>query len=332
MSETNSAGSAITALNPRPPFDVDVLRALETLEGIVTDMRAEDVAVLRTRALVHDEAALTLDGEFELTRHETTGVDKNPVEIVLLRPSNRTIPLPVIYHVHGGGLVLGSAYDVLPQMAKLASRVGAAVASIEYRLAPEHQYPAAVEDVYAGLVWLSSQADTLDLDPARIIIEGVSAGGGLAAAAALLARDRRGPHLLGQMLICPMLDERNGSDSGRQMAGVGTWDRAANETGWSLYLGDGPRHNVPIYASPALAENLSGLPPTFIDVGSAETFRDEDVAYASTIWACGGDAELHVWPGGAHSFDAFAPDAAISHDAREARVRWLTRLLSRSLS
>ncbi|KDA06848.1 esterase [Microbacterium sp. CH12i] len=155
----------------------------------------------------------------------------------------------------------------------------------------------------------------------------MSAGGGLAAGVAVLARDRQGPRMLGQMLICPMLDDRNDSDSGHQMTGQGAWDRTANETGWNLYLGDIQRDEVPIYASPARADDLSGLPPTFIDVGSAETFRDENIAYASRIWACGGDAELHLWPGGVHGFDALAPDAALSHDARQARVRWLTRLL-----
>jgi acetyl esterase/lipase len=224
-------------------------------------------------------------------------------------------------------MVLGAATDVLPALAPLAARVGAAIVAVEYRLAPENRYPAAVEDVYAGLEWLAANAATLGLDPTRIIIDGVSAGGGLAAATALLSRDRQGPDLLGQMLICPMLDDRNDSASGHQMAGSGAWDRTANATGWAAYLGDLPREDVPIYASPGRATDLSGLPPTYIDVGSAETFRDEDVAYAARIWAAGGDAELHVWPGGVHGFDALAPDAPLSRDARDARARWLERVL-----
>ena len=131
------------------------------------------------------------------------------------------------------------------------------------------------------------------------------------------------------MLICPMLDDRSDSASAHQMAGRGSWDRVANETGWSAYLGP-ERTAVPPYAAPARAADLSGLPPTFVDVGSAETFRDEDVDYAHRIWAAGGDAELHVWPGGVHGFDALAPDAAIAREAREARARWLRRLLARS--
>jgi acetyl esterase/lipase len=159
----------------------------------------------------------------------------------------------------------------------------------------------------------------------------VSAGGGLAAATALLARDRGGPHLVGQLLIYPMLDDRNDSASAAQMAGVGSWDRTANATGWWAYLGDragGP--DVPGHAAPARVEDLGGLPPAFVDVGSAETFRDEDVAYAERLWRCGGDAELHVWPGGCHAFDFLAPEAMLSRNARATRVRWLTRVLARS--
>ncbi|TQJ31137.1 alpha/beta hydrolase [Microbacterium sp. SLBN-146] len=312
--------------DPRPAFDPDVARAFDVRDDIVTTLSHDDIFELRTRAITYSDAELTLDGRFDLTRHVVPGPDGNELDLVLIRPEGVENP-PVIYHVHGGGLVLGTAVDVLPTMAVLADRIGAAVASIEYRLAPEHPYPAAVEDVYAGLTWLTAHAQELGVDAERTIIDGVSAGGGLAAAAALLARDRGGPPLLGQMLICPMLDDRNDSASGHQMAGHGAWDRTANATAWAAYIGDLEPDAVPMYASPARATDLSGLPPTFIDVGSAETFRDEDVAYASRIWAAGGDAELHVWPGGVHGFDALVPDAVLSRDAREARARWLERLL-----
>jgi hypothetical protein len=139
---------------------------------------------------------------------------------------------------------------------------------------------------------------------------------------------RGGPDLLGQMLFSPMLDDRNDTVSARQMAGRGVWDRTANETGWTALLGDargGP--DVSPYAAPARATDLSNLPPTFIDAGTAETYRDEDVAYATRIWQAGGRAELHVWPGGFHGFDVLVPTAAISRDAKAARIRWLHRLL-----
>ena len=178
-------------------------------------------------------------------------------------------------------------------------------------------------------MWTAENAREIGVDPARIVVAGGSAGGGLTAALALLARDRGGPAVFGQMLLCPMLDDRNDSCSARQMAGHGVWDRTANETAWGALLGDargGP--DVPPYAAPARASDLSGLPPAFLDVGSAETFRDEVVDYASRIWRAGGVAELHVWPGGFHGFDAFAPHTVLARTARAARIAWLRRLLA----
>jgi acetyl esterase/lipase len=174
-----------------------------------------------------------------------------------------------------------------------------------------------------------AHAAELGVDPARVIVGGVSAGGGLSAAVALLARDRGGPALAGQLLICPMLDDRNNTPSARQMAGLGVWDQSANNTGWTALLGDargGP--DVSPYAAPARATDLSGLPPAFVDVGSAETFRDEDVAYATRIWQAGGSAELHVWPGGFHAFFGMVPGASVSKAAIAAQRDWLRRLLA----
>lgn len=329
MHNTRTGHTAATE-RARPPFDPDVAEAIATRSDLVTSLTYEGIFRLRDAAVRPDEAAMTLNGRFELTRHTVFGPDGNDLTIVLLRPVNRQEAIPVIYHVHGGGLVVGTAYDVLPFMAALADRVGMSVASVEYRLAPEHRYPAAVEDVYTGLTWLAENAESLALDPQKIVIDGVSAGGGLAAAATLAARDRGGPSLLGQMLICPMLDHRNDSDSGWQMQGVGVWDRTANAEGWAAYLGNLAADEVPAYASPARADDLSGLPPTFIEVGSAETFRDENIDYAARIWAAGGDAELHVWPGGAHGFEALVPDSAITKHARDSRANWLALLLARA--
>ncbi|MFI8634067.1 alpha/beta hydrolase [Microbacterium sp. NPDC077663] len=313
----------------RPPFDPDVRAALDTADDVVVSLAPEEIPTLRARAVIPTPAEYTLEGRLRAEEHVARSADGAPVRLVVLRPRDRGGPLPVIYHVHGGGMVVGTPFDVLPTLGQLALDLGAAIVSVDYRLAPEHTYPAPLDDVYAGLVWMSEHAEDLGLDPDRIVLEGVSAGGGLAAGAALAARDRGGPALLGQMLVYPMLDHRNDSASAHQMAGAGTWDRTANATGWAAYLGALSAEAVPIYASPALADDLSGLPPTFIEVGSAETFRDEDVDYARRIWASGGDAELHVWPGGAHAFDALVPSAPLSRDARHARSRWLQRLLSR---
>ena len=147
-----------------------------------------------------------------------------------------------------------------------------------------------------------------------------------------MARDRNGPPILAQLFLSPMLDDRNNSPSSRQMQGLGIWDSSSNKTGWDALLGDGVRGGPEVspYASPSRATDLAGLPPTFIDVGSAETFRDEDVAYASRIWQAGGRVELRVWPGGFHGFDVVVPHAAISQDAIAARAAWLRRQLQGS--
>jgi acetyl esterase/lipase len=251
------------------------------------------------------------------------------VTLLICTPTAVTGTLGCIYHTHGGGMIIGDRRTGLEAMLDWAGEFGMVVVSVEYRLAPEHPHPAPVDDCYAGLLWTAAHAAELGFDPDRLIIAGGSAGGGLAAAVTLRARDEGGPALLGQMLLCPMLDDRNDTPSAVQMAGLGVWDRASNDFGWTALLGAARGGaDVSPYAAPARAVDLSGLPPAFIDVGSAETFRDEDVTYASRIWQAGGRAELHVWPGGFHGFDALAPAAALSRDAAAARLRWLHRLLN----
>ncbi len=170
--------------------------------------------------------------------------------------------------------------------------------SVEYRLAPENPHPGPVEDYYAGLQYVASHPAEFGIDPNKIMIAGHSGGGTMAAATTLLARDRGGPRLCAQLLCYPMLDDRMETVSSKQMHEDGTWNRWHNSTAWGWYL-DGKRgeKGVSVYAAPARATDLRGLPPTWLDVGSVDLFRDEVVRYASTIWECGGEAELHVWPG-----------------------------------
>jgi acetyl esterase/lipase len=320
-------------VGPPPPFDPELAAALayfgETLPPAITlDM----IPTLRQAGIgiaAPTNEELRRDGAFEVTEHSVPGPAGAPdVSLLICRPTAAQALTAAVYHTHGGGMILGDNRTGLPELLDWAQPLGLAVVSVEYRLAPETPHPGPVEDCYAGLVWTAEHAGDLNVDAERIIIVGASAGGGLAAAVALMARDRGGPGLLAQMLLCPMLDDRNDTPSAFQMAGLGVWDRTANETGWTALLGaDRGGPDVSPYAAPARAGDLSGLPPAFIDVGSAETFRDEDVLYASRIWQAGGQAELHVWPGGFHGFDGLAPQAAISHEARAARVRWLHRLL-----
>ncbi|MEW2401101.1 alpha/beta hydrolase [Streptomyces sp. NPDC046862] len=315
-----------------PPFDPELAAALEVVaESLPSSFTLDGIAELRQGLASMDqpEEALSRDGFFEVEDRTVPGPQGAPdISLLICRPAGSAGGRPVIYNTHGGGMILGNNRIGIDLALDWARELDAVVVSVEYRLAPEHPHPAPVEDVYAGLLWTAEHAKEIGGDPERIVIVGGSAGGGLTAALALLARDRGGPRPIGQMLMCPMLDDRNDTPSSHQMAGLGVWDRAANETGWTALLGDrrgGP--DVSPYAAPARAEDLSGLPPALLDVGSAETFRDETVAYASRIWQAGGVAELHVWPGGFHGYEGFAPQAAVSQATVGARLAWLRRLV-----
>ncbi|GGU27539.1 esterase [Streptomyces violascens] len=316
-----------------PPIDAELGAALRTLEAVPFTpenlvARQERDAAARPRPALKD---LRADGRFEMEelRVPSGGQD---VTLVSARPAGVGGPLPLLFYLHGGGMIMGNAWSVLPRLLReLALPLELAVISVEYPLAPQTRHPGPIEACYSGFVWAAAHASELGIDAARIVVAGKSAGGGLAAALALLTRDRGGPVPLGQLLLSPMLDDRNNTCSSHQMAGTDTWDRTSNATAWQALLGDQyGTDDVSPYAAPARATDLSGLPPAYIEVGSAETFRDEDVAYANALWQAGGRAELHVWPGACHGFDTYAPQAALSQDARDARTRWLRRILGQS--
>ncbi|WP_030672108.1 alpha/beta hydrolase [Streptomyces sp. NRRL B-1347] len=338
VSSASARSGGVPEPGAAPPFDPELSVALAALgtaprEPVTPDnlqeRRARDAAS-RPRPTAED---LRAGGLFEVTELRVPGPPGAPdVTLVSVRPAGLTGPLPLLYYLHGGAMVMGNAWSVLPRILReWALPLGLAVISAEYRLAPETQYPGPLEDCYAGLVWAVEHAAELDIDADRVVIGGKSAGGGLAAALALLARDRGGPEALGQLLLCPMLDDRNSTYSSHQMSGRGLWDLTSHTTVWKAVLGD--RYgaaDLPPLAAPARATDLSGLPPAYIEVGSAEMFRDEDIAYANAIWRAGGQAELHVWSGAYHGFDGIAPKAAVSLDARDARTRWLRRLLAQA--
>lgn len=321
-------------VGPPPPFDPELARYLPSIaqavpSTIVPDMIPALREVMAGTAPTDED--LIRGGTIDFEQLRIPGAAGAPeVSLLICRPHAAAGPLPAVYFTHGGGMILGDNRNLLGEMLDWVQELGLVLVSVEYRLAPEHPYPAGLEDVYAGLQWTARHAQQLGIDPARLVVSGPSAGGGLTAALTLLARDRGGPSLVGQLLACPMLDDRNDTPSSHQMAGIGAWDRTSNNTGWTALLGaQRGSDDVSAYAAPARAEDLSGLPPLFIDVGSAETFRDEVVAYAARFWQAGGDAELHVWPGGFHGFDALVPQAALSQQARAARLAWLRKRLER---
>lgn len=318
---------------PPPPFDAECAAELERLGSSVSPSVTVDmIPAERSGEVTPTDDQLRRGGTILVTERLVPGPEgAPPISLLICRPTRAAGKQAVIYLTHGGGLIAGSNRSDIDEVLNWAEQLGVCVVSVSYRLAPETPHPGPIEDCYAGLQWVEAHHDELEIDPTRIIVAGFSAGGGLAAALCLLARDRGGPAILGQLLLCPMLDDRNSTLSSYQMAGLGLWDRVANETGWTALLGEERGgQGVSPYAAPARADDLAGLPPAFIDVGSAETFRDEDVAYASAIWAAGGVAELHVWPGGFHGYYVFAPAAHISRETRAARLKWLRRLLAQS--
>jgi len=247
------------------------------------------------------------------------------ITVRIYRPVDATGTLPGIYYIHGGGMILGDLDGEDAVAASICEHVDAVVVSVEYRLAPEHPYPAPVEDCYAGLVWMAGHAAELGFDPDRLAVYGGSAGGGLTIAVTMLARDRGGPAIRFQMPIYPMIDDTNETPSSHEITDIGLWDRAGNIEAWKWYLGDGKPDQ---YAAPARAENLAGLPPTFIDVGTVDLFRDEDIAFAQRLMQAGVPTELHVNPGSYHAAEVFAPDCALSQRIWTRRFEALHRGLA----
>ncbi|MGQ4512988.1 alpha/beta hydrolase fold domain-containing protein [Streptomyces sp. DW26H14] len=316
---------------PRPPFDPELQAVLDTLSAqLPPTITPEMIQPMRQAMGQGPDARETLTRRGLDVRDVTiSSYDGGAVVLSVVRPAGHSGAGPGFYYCHGGGMMFGDPLGGVEVLADWLLRHDAVGVSVGYRLAPEHPDPTPVEDCYAGLVWTAEHAGELGIAPDRLVIAGSSAGGGLAAGTALLARDRHGPALAGQLLMYPMLDDRDDTVSTAQIDGVGMWDRGSNRTGWTALLGTRRgTDDVSVYAAPARAAELSGLPPAFIDCGSAEVFRDEDVAYATRIWAAGGQAELHVWPGGFHAFDVFAPHTTLAKDMAAARDRWIDRLFS----
>ena len=252
------------------------------------------------------------------------------VAVLVYRPSVSQGPIPALLHIHGGGYVLGLAAGSGPGNVRTAAEVGCVVVSVDYRLAPETVAPGAVEDCYAVLGWLHAEADSLGIDRSRIAVGGESAGGGLAAALALLARDRGEYPLCFQMLIYPMIDDRTAtSASGNPNTGEFVWTRSSNMYGWQSLLGEAPGgEDVSAYVAPARAQNLAGLPAAYISVGALDLFLEEDIEYARRLLHAGVPTELHVYPGAYHGFE-LAAEARVSQVAERQRRAALARAFER---
>jgi acetyl esterase/lipase len=250
------------------------------------------------------------------------------VPIFIYRPRDKSGALPCIFHIHGGGYVIGSAASMEPFHRPLALDAECAIVSVDYRLAPETRFPGAIEDCYAALAWVFKQAPAIGVDARRIGVMGESAGGGLAAALALLARDRREYQLAFQHLIYPMLDDRTCVTANpHPYTGELIWTPHNNQFGWSSLLGVAPgSEGVSPYAAAARAADLAGLPPAFISTGALDLFLEEDLDYAKRLARQGVPVELHVYPGAYHAFD-LDPTAQVAANARRNSITALRRFL-----
>ncbi|UGQ12608.1 alpha/beta hydrolase [Yinghuangia sp. ASG 101] len=309
-------------------FDPELAAAI----ALMPDVPLDDLPAVRAMQAVFGAGPASASGASDVTFTDAMAPGPAGAPDVLLRvyrPADAPDePLPAVYDIHGGGFILGSVEVSHEGTLEMCRALGAVVASVDYRLAPEDPYPAGVEDCYAGLAWFAAEADRFGVDPARIVLHGASAGGGLAAGTALLARDRGGPSVLFQYLAMPELDDRLDTPSMRAFTDTPVWDRGKAAISWDAYLGPGRRGgaDVPVYAAPARATDLRGLPPAYISVMEFDPLRDEGIAYAQALLGAGVSTELHLLPGTFHG-SQMVRDAAVTRREKAERVAVLRRVL-----
>lgn len=315
-----------------PKFDREYAIAIASLGeagALLPSLPVGDITGRRQRFNGRIQTSLSMAPTTpNITRHthQIPTSDNTTITIHEFRPSKApTKASPAIYHIHGGGMILGSVSSFAPTIAARAESYNLPIFSIDYRLAPEHPHPTPVNDCYAGLSWLHSNADTLGLDPARIMVLGESAGGGLAAGIVLMARDKQlSPPVAYQMLIYPMLDDRNLSPR-PGIEPYTKWRSDDNKTGWGAVLGKAASQSNKVdghqYVAPARVQSVEGLPPTYIDVGGLDYFLREDIDYATRLLDAGISVELHVYPGLPHDFEWVASSVKIVKSALDNRQR-----------
>jgi len=315
----------MATINTRHLVDPELVALLDLVPTIA--LSTEILPDMRVPTRLPFPEASEAGKAVEMTRRTVPGPEGAPdVEVLVFIPPGTTDPVACIFHIHGGGYVMGAAGPQEPVHRTTAARLGCVIVTVEYRLAPETVFPGAVEDCYAALSWLFDNAAQLGVDPTRIGVMGESAGGGLAAGLALLARDRGRHRLAFQHLIYPMIDDRTCTAADpHPHVGEYIWTPHNNLFGWTALLGHEPGgEGVSPYAAAARAEDLAGLPPTFISTGALDLFLEEDLEYARRLIRAGVPTELHVYPGGFHGFD-FHPSAHVASQARRDSAAALAR-------
>ena len=291
--------------------ELDIWTDLEKTRSLGKKMRQKIIGqILPVEGVQHADYVLPQD-------------DAHDLVFRIYRPDSQAGPLPALLWMHGGGYCLGSMEADDHMVRQMVREVGFVVISVDYRLAPEHPFPAALNDATAALQWLADNTDTLAVHPARIAIGGISAGAGLAAGLALHTRDKTDIQLAFQFLLCPMIDDRCVTASSHMITDKRVWNRDSNLIAWKHYL---HRDKTPEqelykdvceYAAASRATNLSGLPSAYIAVGSVDAFVDENRDYAQRLQAAGVSTQFEVFEGGFHGFEFIAPGAGLSKDARE---------------
>lgn len=315
-------------VSSRHLVDPQLTKLLETVSPAV-DITAQMLPLLRGMPARFEVDKRDIE-RTEISVRRVPGPAGAPeVSVNIYRPKDAAGLLPCIFHIHGGGYVMGSAGSMEAAHRPMAADLNCCLVSVDYRLAPETRFPGAIEDCYAALGWVFANAGELQVDTKRIGVMGESAGGGLAAALALMARDRGEYRLAFQHLIFPMIDDRTCKHPDpHPYVGEFVWTPQRNHFGWSSLLGVEPGSDgVSPYAAAARAENLAGLAPAYLATGSLDLFLEEDLEYARRLWRAGVPTELHVYPGGFHGFQ-WDPTADITRTAKRDSYAALTKAMA----
>ncbi|OOF91975.1 hypothetical protein ASPCADRAFT_176588 [Aspergillus carbonarius ITEM 5010] len=319
----------MTSPIPRPPLNPDLAATHSTIPtmDISTPEKRTTYRTFLSTLFTLENTIHGKESTISYTEVDIPG-PAGPLRATIFRPKNpRTdvSTIPGILHMHGGGHSTGNRFMGFTVL-EWVEALGAVCMTAEYRLAPEHPQPAQLEDSYAALTWMSEHAEELGFNASKLVVCGGSAGGNLAAGLTLLARDRAGPEIRGQVLMYPWVDDGVEGCSMEQFGDIAPLTKADAAQASDFAFGK-DREFADMYTVPLRAESFKGLPATFIDVGEADVFRDQDLKYAAALWRDGVSTELHVWPGSWHGFDVFVPEAEVSRRARAARLEWLRRLL-----
>jgi acetyl esterase len=310
-------------IDPELAAMVDLLPKMDLADPVAARRAFEEILV----AIKFDIPGIETLAIDDRTVPGADGDPDVPVRVYRQAQASTAGRVPGIVMIHGGGFIIGSVEAEHAGAALTAIDTGAVVVSVEYRLAPEHPYPAGLHDCYAALSYVHAEADALGVDPARVAVIGASAGGGLAAATALLARDRGGPPICFQLLQIPELDDRLETESMRLFVDSPMWNRPKAVQSWQAYLGPlSGADDVPAYAAPARATDLSGLPPAYVSTAENDPLRDEGITYAQRLLQAGVSVELHQFPGTFHG-SALVTSAAVSRRAQRESALVLRRAL-----